>query len=349
MEDHTLVSVYLSDFNSTYIHESSKSLDSIILLSVIPVEIIVGVLANSWALAVIIRRRLWLQHEGYVFLGAILITSALILALHYGSSWFWFFDSRYDITRTSDFLCKAFNFFFNGFHSTGLLVLALLFSICLRKGVERREDEEARASYYRPSIYALIVASTLIIVTLLMNIWQLVCFKLREYYNAYTYTKENYCFLADDWVERGLYWNQVAALAAHGLAIVFILPVLFYLIACSGCSCRPTGCKFGDNSRGHFPRVSLLSLAGIIQFLEFPATVYVLFGALLFYSYRFYMLAILVDGFVHAVMPILCIVTMPELREATFKADCSSCGHGQTVDVEAIAMSQAGGQETKRV
>src|SRR6218665_1108757 len=46
--------------------------------------IVTGVPCNILALLILIRRRLWLHHEAYIYLAAVLIVNVTTLVVHYG-------------------------------------------------------------------------------------------------------------------------------------------------------------------------------------------------------------------------------------------------------------------------
>ena len=105
-----------------------------------PLAIFFGVFANILALFVLVRGRLWLKHEGYVYLAANLCVNVGILLFFTSSFWFTsvFGMEHYYPPNTSTFMCKVWHFLMSIFFAAGWLCVALLFNVYLREHLIRR-------------------------------------------------------------------------------------------------------------------------------------------------------------------------------------------------------------------
>jgi len=99
-----------------------------------------GLFTNIMSFIVLVRGRLWLKHEGYVYLAATFCVNVGILS---------FCTSSFCLTtisgighfyppETSIFMCKVWYFFMNIFYATGWMCVALQFNVYLREHLIHR-------------------------------------------------------------------------------------------------------------------------------------------------------------------------------------------------------------------
>src|SRR6218665_601078 len=99
-----------------------------------------GLFTNILAFVVLVRGRLWLQHEGYVYLAANFCVNVGILSFCTTSFWLTsVFGMRpYYPPNTSTFMCKVWRFLMSIFFASGWLCVALLFNVYLREHLIHR-------------------------------------------------------------------------------------------------------------------------------------------------------------------------------------------------------------------
>src|SRR6218665_2294135 len=127
-----------------------------------PIAMLVGVLANTLAFVVLVRGRLWLKHEGYVYMAATFCVNVSILLFRTSS--FWITSSKewlqYYPANTSTFMCKVWYFLRSIFLASGWLCVALLYNVYLRQNLIRG------SSYSCPVLaakYCTLLASKIIV------------------------------------------------------------------------------------------------------------------------------------------------------------------------------------------
>src|SRR6218665_642854 len=108
--------------------------------TVSPITVFIGVFTNILAFVVLVRGRLWLKHEGYVYLAANFCVNIGILL--FCTSSFWFTSvlrmRSYYPPNTSTFMCKVWHFLMSIFFASGWLSVALLFNVYLREHLMHR-------------------------------------------------------------------------------------------------------------------------------------------------------------------------------------------------------------------
>jgi|SRR6218665_2411162 len=100
----------------------------------IPFTIVVGVSCNILALLILIRCRLWLHHEAYIYLAAILIVNVATLILRYGDYWLRLFDHPYvRLPISSDIICKLWMWVLHTIHYIDWMFVLMLLNVYLRQ------------------------------------------------------------------------------------------------------------------------------------------------------------------------------------------------------------------------
>lgn len=136
-----------------------------------------GAVFNVAAIVVLVRRRLWRQHEGYLYLLAIFIGN-IVLAVTDCLDHFLLqlvpSSSRFE--TASDFTCKMWRFLFCVVFSTGWYTSALLLNVCLRVHLVRHTGcvcWQRLATKYCTVVGSLVVNGFLAVCFVITDCWLL--------------------------------------------------------------------------------------------------------------------------------------------------------------------------------
>lgn len=122
----------VEDFN--YIHPKGVELWPACLL---PFLIIPGLFCNILAFAILVKRQMCLEHEGFVYLAAIQLINIAVLAYDVTPFWVSSFSQSNNVLITSDASCKALIHLDHVLSSaSGWLVVAMLFNVYLRRRLQ---------------------------------------------------------------------------------------------------------------------------------------------------------------------------------------------------------------------
>ena len=272
-----------------------------------PIAVFCGVLANSVAFAVLVRGRLWLKHEGYVYLAANFCTNVGILLFCTSSLGLTSIDGmeHYYPPNTSAFLCKMWHFLMSIFFASGWLCVALLFNVYLREHLihRRRCGCPMFAAKYCTLFASKSVVGVIFSVLFLLGL---------PYLAIYEITSSDGCFPSHQ-LSLGAALI-VESIVMWGLPFVFFLPIILLMVLCT----KREGNTFGFSqieersvsdeqirvvavtlsSMTLFSQFVLLSIREVFFFVHFPRD-----------------LVVLAHGLSLGLQPILCFVILRALRD----------------------------------
>ena len=274
--------------------------------TVCPIAICVGVFTNILALIVLVRRRLWLKHEGYVYLAANFCINVGILL--FCTSSLWITSSKewvhYYPPNTSTFMCKVWHFLMSIFFAPGWLCVALLLNVYLREHLihRRRCGCPMFAAKYCSLLASKIIIGVIFGVLVVLGVSSLVMYELHD----------GACMWAGH-----LSFNAVQItewIVMWVLPFVFFLPIILLTTLCT----KRNGNNFGfsqieeRSASDEQMRAVAVTLSTMTLFSQFTmALTYYVFASHLdkpVIQELFYSLSI-------ASQPILCFIILKALRE----------------------------------
>src|SRR6218665_1059101 len=152
--------------------------------TVSPITVFIGVFTNILAFVVLVRGRLWLKHEGYVYLAANFCVNIGILL--FCTSSFWFTSvlrmRSYYPPNTSTFMCKVWHFLMSIFFAPGWLCVALLLNVYLREHLihRRRCGCPMFAAKYCSLLASKIIIGVIFGVLVVLGVSSLVMYELHD-------------------------------------------------------------------------------------------------------------------------------------------------------------------------
>ena len=180
-----------------------------------PIAIFVGVFTNIFAVVVLVKGRLWLKHEGYVFLAANFCVNVGVLLVCTSS--FWITSSNewvhYYPPNSSTFMCKVWYFLMSILFAYGWLCVALLVNVYQREHLilRRRCGCSMFASKYCTLLASKIVVGIIFSVLVVFGVPSLVRYELHD--GACTWTG---------------HWNFHAVLISEWI-VMWVLPMVVFL------------------------------------------------------------------------------------------------------------------------
>src|SRR6218665_437855 len=106
-----------------------------------PFLIVIGVPCNILTLLILIRRRLWLHHEAYIYLGAVLIVNTGMLFVVYGDNWLEHIDRQLiKLSTSADIICKLWDWITDFSSSENWLHVLMLLNVYLRQQLITSSD-----------------------------------------------------------------------------------------------------------------------------------------------------------------------------------------------------------------
>jgi len=173
-----------------------------------------------------VRGRLWLKHEGYVYLAAMFCVNVGVLL--FCASSFWMMSSEelahYYPPHASTFMCKVWFFLTNICYASGWLCVALLFNVYLREHLihRRRCGCPIFAAKYCTLFASKIIVGVVLSLLFVLCVPYLVIMELQP---------EGYCDSSEPTAYRiALLVREIVML---GLPYVFFLPIILVTTLCT--------------------------------------------------------------------------------------------------------------------
>src|SRR6218665_3859374 len=277
-----------------------------------PVAIFGGVSANIFAFVVLVRGRLWLKHEGYVYMAANSCVNVGILLFCISSFWmtsdnefgYYYYYPAY----TSTFMCKAWHFLMSILFASGWLSVALLLNVYLREHLihRRRCGCPIFAAKYSTLFASKIIVGIIFSVLFVLGIPYLAIFEFHPAVDVCRPSRHDDLAVA----------LIVEAIAMWALPFFLFLPIILLMMLCT----RREGNTFGfsqieersvSDEQMRVVAVTLSSMTLPSQFV-----LVFLYRALENYSYpNVHVVLELVFGLSLGLQPILCFVILKALRE----------------------------------
>jgi len=198
-----------------------------------PIAIFAGVFANIFALVVLVRGRLWLKHEGYVYLAANFCANVGILM--FCTSSFWFTSvvgmERYSPANTSTFVCKMWHFLMSIFFALGWFCVALLFNVYLREHLihRRRCGCPMFAAKYCTLFASKIIVGVIFSALLVLGVPYLAIYELRPL--VFSKSDRMWCFPSSH--EHLAVALLVEAIAMWAPPFLLFLPIILLMMMCT--------------------------------------------------------------------------------------------------------------------
>src|SRR6218665_580866 len=148
--------------------------------------IVIGVPCNILALLILIRRRLWLHHEAYIYFAVVLIVNVATLVVNYGDLWLLVFDQQLvRFSKSSDISCKLWAWVVHLVSYNNYLPFCMLLNVYLRQRLnvssDRKECCVNLAAKYCTVFGTKVVISSLVTVRAVRNFWAFSIFTLVRY------------------------------------------------------------------------------------------------------------------------------------------------------------------------
>lgn len=194
----------------------------------LPLVLIAGILTNPLPLTILIRRRMWLRHEGYLYLTAYLVANTLLLAIVCLPKALYFFDEDWHIADTAEATCKIWSFLAHIVVSSDWLLVALLADVYLRRHLLAPATKfgcRNFAAKYCTLFGAKFVTALTYVASVLVNWWCLVAAHL------FLYDGDRYiCHLSVIWYEELWLWRFVSLCVTQYIPVVIVTPMLCMMI-----------------------------------------------------------------------------------------------------------------------
>lgn len=261
-----------NDFSSEW--EAATSDRKLIAASVVVAlsSFVFGTVFNITAIVALVRRRLWRQHEGYLYLMAIFTGNIVIAVTDCLQHFLLLLVPRpFRLEAASDFTCKMWRFLFCVVFSTGWYTSALLMNVCLRGHLVRHTG---CACWQRLALkYCTVVGS------LVVNGFLTFCFVITDCWNLWkseviSVNGQQICFTSISSYD----WLYVSAGFQWLVPVCFVIPALC-VVAVSTIRRHGTGFAFvffdeddqNDDAK-EFARLSTIVGAAVFVF-QFPMIV----------------------------------------------------------------------------
>src|SRR6218665_1738286 len=192
-----------------------------------------GLFTNIMSFIVLVRGRLWLKHEGYVYLAATFCVNVGILS---------FCTSSFCLTTTSGighfyppetsiFMCKVWYFFMNIFYATGWMCVALQFNVYLREHLihRRRCGCPMFAAKYCTLFASKIIVGVIFSALLVLGVPYLAIYELRPL--VFSKSARMWCFPSSH--EHLAVALLVEAIAMWAPPFLLFLPIILLMMMCT--------------------------------------------------------------------------------------------------------------------
>lgn len=213
------------DYDTTDEEWSAMKTTSVIISHL---AIIIGIIANLIAAVVIIKCRLWIQHEGYFYLVAIFITNVFILVFHFIPSFFALLNSEYNLYNLNDIICKLSVYVRGSVVVPGWLTVAFLVDVYLYGKLS--EEGEGRCKRFAGKFCTLLTAKIVTFVVSFLfavgNVWTLIAYR----YESFGHFED--CITSGKWILFSIQWLYITGL----LSLIFPVVILFVLVIMISCN-----------------------------------------------------------------------------------------------------------------
>ena len=277
---------------------------------VCPISILGGVFANILAFIVLVRGRLWLKHEGYVYLAANFCVNVGILSFRTSSIWITSSNEwvHYYPPNASNFMCKVWHFLMTIFNASGWVCVALLFNVYLREHLihRRRCGCPIFAAKYCTLFASKIILCVIFSALLVLGVPYLAIFEFKP--DSSCYPRDPMGFVVTVLVDSLIMWV---------LPFVFFLPIILVVTLCT----KREGNTFGfsqieeRSACDEQMRVMAVTLSSINLFSHYILTL----SRLVIHVFRINSVAhVLVElGYSMSIasQPILCFIILKALRD----------------------------------
>lgn len=277
----------------------------------------------------LIRRRLWIGHEGFLYLLAVFVGNLVVVSLVFGPHLRQLFRrSSSPLETSNDFACKFLRFVQGVWLSSAWFVVALLVGVFLRG---HAASEEARtqsccccccrkfAAGYCTVLGTKVVIATIAISFALINMWTLWTVKVKPLaqFNISNASRLSvYVCDVDDvsfYLKHTWAWTAVSDWVMLYVPVAFVLPVMWILVFWSRCK-RITVMR-SDDSR-EFSRLALI-LGAAVFVTQFPRAVAEIMQLEFFQDHHLFLVYraahLLYPAYV-VLVPLCCIVCVERMR-----------------------------------
>ena len=190
--------------------------------------IVTGVPCNILALLILIRRRLWLHHEAYIYLAAVLIVNVTTLVVHYGDLWLRLLDQELiRLSASSDIICKFWAWVYHAISYSNWLPVLMLLNIYLRQQLIVSSDRRGccvnLAAKYCTVFGTKVVISSLFTVCAVRNFWASLMFSLQRYSNNWYCEFSMHNNSQHVLVHRAYFWIEVMSFVIVLLLLLLVV------------------------------------------------------------------------------------------------------------------------------
>jgi len=274
-----------------------------------PIAIFVGVFSNIFAFVDVVRSRLWLKDEGYVYLAASFFANVGILLFCMSTLGLTSVSGmdRYAPANSSTFMCKVWHFLMSIFFAPGWLSVALLFNVYLRGHLTHRRRCECPmfAAKYCTLFASKIIVGVIFSVLFMLGVPYLAILEIHRYGRCHP-SQNNIMALSVAFL--------VEAIIMWVLPFIFFLPLILLMTLCT----KREGGIFGFSQieersvSDEQMRVMAVTLSSMTLFSQFA----LVFLCLSFRGVLIVNLVLaLVFGISLGLQPILCFVILKALRD----------------------------------
>jgi len=192
-----------------------------------PLQIVIGFPGNILALLILIRRRLWLHHEAYIYLAAVLIVNAVTLVVVVGDHCLEIFDHELvRLSLSADIICKLWEWIFHFYSYSNWLHVLMLLNVYLRRQLATSNDRRGcymnLAANYCTLFGTKVVVGSVFTVFVAANFWLLSFSSLERVYRSTSWrcSYNDLHLMQYILLTRSLHWTETISLAIVLLLIL---------------------------------------------------------------------------------------------------------------------------------
>lgn len=285
-----------------------------------PILIVTGLFLNIVALVILVRRSLWLHHEAYIYLIAILINDVAQLGAVYVPWWLALFHDTYHVAYSSEIVCKFWMLLTRLVQSSGWFQTAMLCNVDVRLRLETTDRRRACSDICRRCCTlrgTLVSVALLLGASIVVNFWYFVKATLQHFGGDV-----RICYAGDMFMRTNVYVKLALNCLVNYIPVIVLTPMLGIMIVIS--MNRRLGFDFsrvdGEAAGGGVdagePGKLALWLALVLFVLRSPFhLMHLLDESRIFHSYRAYF-AVYVFSLLHPVaVPIFCFAVPSRFRQ----------------------------------
>lgn len=329
-----------------------KSIMLMVTIVVFGFVIFFGALFNIAAMIILIRRRMWRQHDGYLYILAIFVANCAIISFTMLPHFVYLFPSRFQLEASSDFACKMYNFVLSVANCVGWIVVALLINVCLSGYVKHQGIKNVYcrkfANRYCTAIGSVVTVAIIAVCFALMDIWTLWAYKVVSFEGVKS--SKGYlsiCDIANEWFhvipewQIPSIWIKLFVPVAIFIPVTWILTYWFQRKHNAGFSVSVLNQVDHNIERREAARVALIVGAAIFL-LQLPRVVT---GILIFSHYQIQVYVVHRVVFLlfdtHVVfVPLCCLIAIAQMRKdliSAFRSRCCPAGVGSNSADDALS------------